>query len=182
MLMFFLDSRVETASVVWQDGKRCRTVSYCQRGRGLVNFFFSVHHLKCGPLTCIPPYITKVRGSALGCHFISPHTLSVCLSSVPCRTQTLEISTCVSLSVVRNTNTLRRVAVSRGSWWSPDSRSTLATWRATNPRGATRTWGSCSWLAWWSWKKGRRKKLNERALETRRWLEIRTCFKWKWWG
>lgn len=123
------------------------TMSYSQllsTRKGFSNFFFSVHHLKCGPLTCIPPYITKVRGSALGCHFISPHTLSVCLSSVPCRTQTLEISTCVSLSVVRNTNTLRRVAVSRGSWWSPDSRSTLATWRATNPRGATRTWGSCS--------------------------------------
>lgn len=67
----------------------------------------------------------------------------------PCKTLDSVECTCVSLSIVRNADTLRGVAVARGSWWSPHSCITLATWRATNASGARRTRGSCSRLSWW---------------------------------
>lgn len=67
----------------------------------------------------------------------------------PCKTLDSVKCTCVSLSIVRDADTLRGVAVARGSWWSPHSCIALATWRATNASGARRTRGSCSGLSWW---------------------------------
>lgn len=62
--------------------------------------------------------------------------------------------TLVSLSIVRNADTLRGVAISRGSWWSPNPWGTLTTWRAARSSRARRTRGSRSWLSWWSCKWG----------------------------
>lgn len=80
-------------------------------------------------------------------HIYLPHMFS---TVKPCRV--LLICTCVSLSVVRNANTLRGIAVARGSRWSPHSWRTRATRRATRPSRARRTWGTCSWLSWWTYK------------------------------
>lgn len=60
--------------------------------------------------------------------------------------------TCVTLSVVRNANTLRGVAVPRWSRWSPHAWSALTTWKATRPSGARRPRGSGSWLSGWPCK------------------------------
>lgn len=68
---------------------------------------------------------------------------------IPCSTLDSVRRTCVSLSVVGNAHALRRVAVARGSRWSPYPCVALATWSTPSTRGARRTWGSCSWLSWW---------------------------------
>lgn len=69
---------------------------------------------------------------------------------IPCSTLDTVWRTCVSLSVVGNAHTLRGVAVSRGSRWSPHPCVTLATRRTPSASGARWTRGSCSWFSWWS--------------------------------
>lgn len=95
--------------------------------------------------------------------------------------------TCVTLSVVRNANTLRGVAVPRWSRWSPHAWSALTTWRATRPSGARRPRGAGSWLSGWpcKWEREGEWSQHEQGVSTAKHktpLTSSATRLWKRWG